>query len=52
MMYDNKVGGWVKRGQNHDDVILEWSLTAYKFETESLINKEIPAIFFVLCRKK
>ena len=21
----NKVGGWVKKGQNHDDVILEWS---------------------------
>ena len=20
------VGGWVKKGQNHDDVILEWSL--------------------------
>ena len=23
----DKVGGWVKKGQNHDDVILEWSLT-------------------------
>ena len=23
----NKVGGWVKKGQNHDDLILEWSLT-------------------------
>ena len=22
----DKVGGWVKKGQNHDDVILEWSL--------------------------
>jgi hypothetical protein len=21
----DKVGGWVKKGQNHDDVILEWS---------------------------
>ena len=20
----DKVGGWVKKGQNHDDVILEW----------------------------
>ena len=27
MMFDDKVGGWVKKGQNHDDVILEWSLT-------------------------
>ena len=23
MMSDDKVGGWVKKGQNHDDVILE-----------------------------
>ena len=23
----NKVGGWVKKGQKHADVILEWSLT-------------------------
>ena len=22
-MSDDKVGGWVKKGQNHDDVILE-----------------------------
>ena len=27
---DDKVGGWVKKGQNHDDVILEWSLTKLK----------------------
>ena len=27
MMSDDKVGGWVKKGQNHDDVILEWSLS-------------------------
>ena len=23
---DDKVGVWVKKGQSHDDVILEWSL--------------------------
>ena len=23
---DDKVGGWVRKGQNRDDVILEWSL--------------------------
>ena len=23
MTSDDKVGGWVKKGQNHDDVILE-----------------------------
>ena len=27
MTPDDKVGGWVKKGQNHDDVILEWSLS-------------------------
>jgi hypothetical protein len=27
MMMSDKVGGWVKKGQNHIDVILEWSLT-------------------------
>jgi hypothetical protein len=26
MTSDDKVGGWFKKGQNHDDVILEWSL--------------------------
>ena len=27
MTSDDKVGGCVKKGQNHDDVILEWPLT-------------------------
>ena len=27
---DDKVGGWVKKGQNHDDVILEWSLMSIR----------------------
>ena len=26
MKSDDKVGGWVKKGQNHDDVILECPL--------------------------
>ena len=26
MTFDDKGGGWVKKGQNHEDVILEWSL--------------------------
>ena len=29
MTSDDKVGGWVKKGQNHDDVILEWSLVEF-----------------------
>ena len=27
MTSDDKVGGWVKKGQNHDDVILECPYT-------------------------
>ena len=30
---DDKVGGWVKKGQNHDDIILEWSLTKCSSKT-------------------
>ena len=30
MTSDDKVGGWVKKGQNHDDVILEWSLVKWR----------------------
>jgi hypothetical protein len=30
MTSDDKVGGWVKKGQNHDDVILECPLSALK----------------------
>ena len=38
MTSDDKVGGWVKKGQNHDDVILEWSLTEGKSIIESSLN--------------
>ena len=31
MTSDDKVGGWVKKGQNHDDVILELSLNKLDF---------------------
>ena len=31
MMSADKVGWWVKKGQNHDDVILEWSLTVLNY---------------------
>ena len=31
MTSDDKVGGWVKKGQNHGDVILEWSLMLINF---------------------
>ena len=39
LMTDDKVGGWVKKGQNHDDVILEWSLTigTPKFEKRTKV---------------
>ena len=29
MTSDDKVGGWVKKGQNHDDVILECPLSMF-----------------------
>ena len=29
MTSDDKVGGWVKKGQNHDNVILECPLNVY-----------------------
>ena len=31
MMSDDKVGGRVKKGQIHDDVILKWSLIEQEF---------------------
>ena len=37
MTSDDKVGGWVKKGQNHDDVILEWSLIEKRNLVSSLI---------------
>ena len=40
----NKVGGWVKKGQNHDDVILEWSLTVIGFESLSQILTTLPRL--------
>ena len=30
MTSDDKVGGWVKKGQNHDDIILECPPTQWK----------------------
>ena len=37
----DRVGGWFKKGQNHDDVILEWSLTltASFFETGAMATQ-------------
>ena len=40
MTSDDKVGGWVKKGQNHDDVILECPLFQnIRFFTNSSIIK-------------
>ena len=38
MTSDDKVDEWVKKGQNHDDVILEWSLTC---QMMSSLNGEV-----------
>ena len=34
----DKVGGWVKKGQNHDDVILECPLTPEDFFVYQIIK--------------
>ena len=42
----DKVGGWVKKGQNHDDVLLEWSLSLQeKSSGIALENKKIDRTF-------
>ena len=38
MMSDDKVGGWVKKGQNHDDVILECPLKERKYAVTFIVN--------------
>ena len=40
MTFDDKVGGWGKKGQNHDDVILEWSLY-HDWEISCTLHSEI-----------
>ena len=39
MTSDDKVGGWVKKGQNHDDVILECPLVESGKDHRSLMLK-------------
>ena len=36
MTSDDKVGGWVEKGQNHDDVILECPLITHSLQTAQL----------------
>ena len=43
MSSDDKVGWWVKKGQNHDDIILEWSLrlkSVVRTKTETTKEEE------------
>ena len=40
MTSDDKVGGWIKKGQNHDDVILECPLSS-KFEIPTHNSKQL-----------
>ena len=42
MTSDDKVGGWVKKGQNHDDVILEWSFM--KFDCFQSFNFDLKVL--------
>ena len=43
MTSDDKVGGWVKKGQNHDDVILECPHT-YIMDQQCCPNGNCPEI--------
>ena len=43
MTSDDKVGGWVNKGQNHDDVVLEWSLT----EHDKMVNFSFQGLCFL-----
>ena len=36
MTSDDKVGGWVKKGQNHDDVILECPLSNFLLKHDNI----------------
>ena len=40
MTSDDKVGGWVKKGQNHDDVILECPLMRFTDLYEETIREK------------
>ena len=42
MTSDDKVGGWVKKGQNHDEVILECPHTLSAVRTVALEFNPIP----------
>ena len=46
MTSDDNVGGWVKKGQNHDDVILECPLTNEQ-KDKTLVNKHL--ITVIIC---
>ena len=50
MTSDDKVGGWVKKGQNHDDVILEWSLMLVNLQVEIFLKLRVHCI--TLCFEK
>ena len=42
MMSDDKVGGWVKKGQNHDDVILECPPSRFRYIFVNIRLKKTP----------
>jgi hypothetical protein len=45
----DKVGGWVKKGQNHDDVILEWSLSRKLISSDSVFTIRIISNYHNCC---
>ena len=47
MTSDDKVGGWVKKGQNHDDVILECPLIV-KTAADKDLSNNLKSIMLIL----
>ena len=51
MTSDDKVGGWVKKGQNHDDVILESPLVTCKLAL-ALVLALLVSFFMVQLKRR
>ena len=48
MTSDDKVGGWVKKAQNHDDVILEWSQSHHVLLSETCLKIELGTLRYTV----
>ena len=51
MMSADKVGGRVKKGQNHDDVIFEWSLSKGGYVSQNQLHCKANLNFCLMSKK-